>query len=173
VSVLDPHGPYVCEALYPEWAGRTGADADGWMVITDGGRDWCLGFMEARKDMAPRPAYRVRKLGHAENLRELHALDTPSLGMIAGWPTAEQLRDAAIRVLRPLAEGTYGPRRKDVDPEEMERAAAALRVLEAPMAPKPDPERVAEFQALMDEGEALRKEYERISASMRVSSRNP
>jgi hypothetical protein len=129
MSVLDPQGPYVCEALYPEWAGRTGADAEGWVVVTDGGRDWCLGFLEARKDMAPRPAYRVRHIQSGRIPRDLPALDKPSLGMIAGWPTAEQLRDAAVRVLRPLAEGTYGPRRKDVDPEEMERAKAALAAL--------------------------------------------
>mgnify|MGYP001611168706 CR=1 FL=1 len=63
-------------------------------------------------------------------LREWPASDSPGIGMVAGWPTTEQLFRAADRALSQVA-GTFGDR--SATPEEIEAAkdarAAIARVL--------------------------------------------
>lgn len=69
-----------------------------WRKLFEESRDFCLGFLDARKDQAPRNAYRLTR-SDGKVIVELPATEDVSIGMIAGWPTAEQYEFAAQRAL--------------------------------------------------------------------------
>jgi hypothetical protein len=69
-----------------------------WMKIKEGGLQYLQGYLDARKDASPRPAYRlVRSDGKV--MEEVALRQDVSLGMVAGWPTAEQYERAAEKAL--------------------------------------------------------------------------
>lgn len=91
---------YAVEACYPNHAGIGTIDADGWLIVCTGGRERCLGYLEARRDVrGPRPAQRVRHLPTGRICDDLPALDGPAFGMVAGWPTVDQRIGAALSAL--------------------------------------------------------------------------
>ena len=92
--------PYVVEARYPEHAGMGTIDADGWLVVCSGGRERCLGYLEARREVrGPRPEQRVRHTPTGRICDQLPASNAPAYGMIAGWPTVDQRIRAALSAL--------------------------------------------------------------------------
>lgn len=73
-----------------------------WVPITSGARSYCMGFFDARLQLAPRLAMRVARTGlqgERKVLAHAPAKDTVSIGQIAGSPTAEQYEDAAAKAL--------------------------------------------------------------------------
>ena len=70
-----------------------------WMKLFSESRDFCLGYLFRVKDFSPRNAYRlVRSDGKIiesvpENLEV-------SIGQIAGYPTAQQYKNAADKALK-------------------------------------------------------------------------
>lgn len=69
-----------------------------WIDIVRDTRDFCAGFLHARKDYAPRNAYRVRR-SDGKVIAESPASDDVSVGQVAGWPTPEQYEAAAKRAM--------------------------------------------------------------------------
>ncbi|MEB3320122.1 MAG: hypothetical protein VKI63_04195 [Cyanobium sp.] len=73
-----------------------------WVPITTGTRSYCMGFFDARLQLAPRLAMRVVRNGVQDKRKVLAhapAKDTVSIGQIAGFPTAEQYEAAAAKAL--------------------------------------------------------------------------
>ena len=69
-----------------------------WLKIKQGSMQYCQGFLDARKDYAPRNAYRlVRSDGKV--MEETAAREDVDIGQIAGWPTAGQYEAAGNRAL--------------------------------------------------------------------------
>lgn len=69
-----------------------------WNRIKIGSRHYCDGYMDAMRGQAPRSHLRlVRSDGKV--MDEITAYDDVSVGMIAGWPTAEQYERAANTAL--------------------------------------------------------------------------
>lgn len=76
---------------------------DRWIEIIKGEtRDFCLGYLYARKDMAPRNAYRLIR-SDEKILEETPAEKDVSIGMIASWPTAQQYDLAAAEAMKQAA----------------------------------------------------------------------
>jgi hypothetical protein len=73
-----------------------------WRNIVRDTRDFCLGFMHARKDDAPRNAYRLMR-SDGKVMEEIPVADEVAIGQIAGWPTPEQYESAAKRALEQAA----------------------------------------------------------------------
>lgn len=73
-----------------------------WHDIVRDTRDFCLGFLHARKDYAPRNAYRLIR-GDGKVMNELPAADDVEIGQVAGWPTPEQYEGAAQRAIAQAA----------------------------------------------------------------------
>lgn len=69
-----------------------------WIKFRDGSLQYCQGFLDARKDYAPRLAYRLIR-SDGKVLEETPARDDVSIGQVAGWPTAEQYESAAAKAL--------------------------------------------------------------------------
>lgn len=69
-----------------------------WIDIVRDTRDFCAGFLHARKDYAPRNAYRVMR-SDGKVIAESPAFDDVSVGQVAGWPTPEQYEAAAKRAM--------------------------------------------------------------------------
>ena len=69
-----------------------------WLNIVMGSREYCRGYLNARQDFSPRPAYRLMRSDGAI-VDQYPARDDVSVGMIAGFPTAEQYELAAKRAL--------------------------------------------------------------------------
>lgn len=69
-----------------------------WMSLFSETRDFCLGFLEAKKDYAPRNAYRIMRSDGKVAL-DLPAYEDVAIGQIASYPTAEQYESAAKRAL--------------------------------------------------------------------------
>jgi hypothetical protein len=69
-----------------------------WLKILQGSLQYCQGFLDARKDYAPRNAYRLMR-SDGRVMEEVQAREDVDLGMIAGWPTAAQYEAAANRAL--------------------------------------------------------------------------
>lgn len=94
-----PHNPdmstkhsYIVESNY---LGR-------WHKLFEDTRDFCMGYLHARRHEAPRIEYRlVRSDGKV--LQELKPEADVSIGMVAGWPTPEQYEHAAKRALNQAA----------------------------------------------------------------------
>jgi hypothetical protein len=69
-----------------------------WLKILQGSLQYCQGFLDARKDYAPRNAYRlIRSDGRV--MEEVPAREDVNIGQIAGWPSAEQYEVAANNAL--------------------------------------------------------------------------
>jgi hypothetical protein len=69
-----------------------------WMIILTGSLQYCQGFLDARKDYAPRNAYRLMR-SDGRIMEEIRARDDVNIGMVAGWPTAEQYETAAAKAM--------------------------------------------------------------------------
>lgn len=69
-----------------------------WYKILQGSMQYCQGFLDARKDYAPRLAYRLMR-SDGRIMEEVPARDDVNIGQIAGWPTAEQYEHAAHKAL--------------------------------------------------------------------------
>ena len=110
---------FTVEAHYPNDVTRS----DGWLKLDEGTRDYCRGWLEARKDLRPRPAMRIVRDDGAVS-ETLPADDTARVGMVFGYPTGAQLIGAAVRSLRGVvARSGY------VSDDEANQARAALFVL--------------------------------------------
>jgi hypothetical protein len=59
---------------------------------------YCQGFLDARKDHAPRLAYRLMR-SDGRVMEEVAAREDVNIGQIAGWPSAEQYEAAANKAL--------------------------------------------------------------------------
>lgn len=122
---------YAVEACYPEHAGIGTIDADGWLVVCTGGRERCLGYLEARRDVrGPRPAQRVRHLPTGRICDDLPALDGPAYGMVAGWPTVDQRIGAALSALVGLTLDSGWRDHDRPSPELVADVRAAIALLE-------------------------------------------
>jgi len=71
---------------------------DKWLKILQGSLQYCQGFLDARKDYAPRNAYRLMR-SDGRVMEEVPAREDVSIGMVAGWPTAAQYETAANKAL--------------------------------------------------------------------------
>jgi len=71
---------------------------DKWLAIKNDGLQFLLGFMASRSDSSPRNAYRIVR-SDGKIVEELPGRDDVHIGMVAGWPTAEQYERAAERAL--------------------------------------------------------------------------
>lgn len=67
---------------------------DKWLDIVHDTRDFCLGFLHARKDQGPRNAYRLIR-SDGKIIEEIPVEPDVFIGMVAGWPTPEQYEEAA------------------------------------------------------------------------------
>jgi len=70
----------------------------GWSKIIQGSKHYCQGFLDARKDYAPRYAYRIID-PKGKIIEETPAKSDVNIGMIAGFPTAEQYERAGNEAL--------------------------------------------------------------------------
>lgn len=69
-----------------------------WLKILQGSMQYCQGFLDARKDYAPRNAYRLVR-SDGKIMEEVAAREDVNIGQIAGWPTAAQYESAANKAL--------------------------------------------------------------------------
>ena len=69
-----------------------------WLRIVTGSREYCRGYLNARQDLSPRLAYRLMR-SDGLIVDEYAARDDVSVGMVAGFPTAEQYEHAAQKAL--------------------------------------------------------------------------
>lgn len=69
-----------------------------WLKIISGSLQYCQGYLDARKDYAPRLAYQLTR-SDGKIIEALEARDDVSIGQVAGWPTAEQYEIAANKAL--------------------------------------------------------------------------
>ena len=69
-----------------------------WLKIKTASLQYCLGFLDARKDYAPRNAYRLIR-SDGKIIEEFPAVEDVSIGQITGWPTAEQYERAANKAI--------------------------------------------------------------------------
>lgn len=114
---------YVVEAHYPELT-----PSNPWVELAQGSRDWCLGFLDARRATTPRPACRVRRVADDRVIADLPGSSEAAFGILAGGPSPAQLLTAAVRCLRLF----LGPFELPLPPAEEDRAWAeeTLRRLE-------------------------------------------
>ena len=79
--------------------------ADVWRpILADETRDFCLGYLaRVRQEPGPKCAMRVVR-SDGKPIDESGAVDRASLGMVAGWPTAEQYERAAAVALEKARE---------------------------------------------------------------------
>lgn len=70
-----------------------------WIRITNGSLGYCRGFFDARKEGSPRNAYRVIR-SDGKVIDEFKARNDVHIGVVAGWPTAEQYEIAAQTALK-------------------------------------------------------------------------
>jgi hypothetical protein len=71
---------------------------DYWVKAVEGSLQFCRGYMYAKSDYAPRLAHRLVR-SDGKIVEEFSANEDVSIGMIAGWPTAEQYVRAAARAM--------------------------------------------------------------------------
>jgi len=67
-----------------------------WLKILEGSRQYCQGFLDARKDYSPSNAYRLMR-SDGKMIERVLAREDVCIGHVAGWPTAEQFERAADR----------------------------------------------------------------------------
>lgn len=120
-----PIGPYTVEAHYPE----TGlcADRDHWIVLVNDRLEYCRGYLRSHSEtQGPRPALRLVRIKDGRVLESFARCDEQGVGMVAGWPTGEQMLGAARRLL-----GRVRVHRDYVSEGEADVASRALAVLVA------------------------------------------
>ena len=71
---------------------------DRWYKTTEGGLFYLQGYMDAKKHYAPRLHHRLVR-SDGKIIEELPAREDVFIGMIAGWPTAEQYERAGNEAL--------------------------------------------------------------------------
>lgn len=77
---------------------------DKWcQIATSDSKAFCEGVLWAKQDVAPRLAYRVVRKSDDQVVMSIEAYDEVSIGMTAGWPTAEQYERAAENALAKAA----------------------------------------------------------------------
>lgn len=86
---------------------------DKWLDIVYDTRDFCLGFLHARRDQGPRNAYRLIR-SDGKIMEEIPAEPDVFIGMVAGWPTPEQYEEAAQRALDKASKIREQTRRQEV-----------------------------------------------------------
>lgn len=69
-----------------------------WLKILSGSLQYCQGFLDARKDYAPRNAYRLMR-SDGKIVEEIPAREDVNIGQVAGWPTAGQYEAAAAKAI--------------------------------------------------------------------------
>src|SRR5688572_25579774 len=69
-----------------------------WLKILQGSLQYCQGFIDARKDHAPRNAHRLMR-SDGRIMEEVSAREDVDIGQVAGWPTADQYERAASKAL--------------------------------------------------------------------------
>ena len=69
-----------------------------WYRLFENSRDFCMGYLNRSAESSPRLAMRVMR-GDGVLIDQIAMSDSVSIGMVAGWPTAEQYRQAACRAL--------------------------------------------------------------------------
>jgi len=74
---------------------------DHWLsIIQDDSLLYLRGHIDARRDFGgPRRAYRIIRERDGRQMCSIPAIDDVSIGMVCGWPTAEQYEAAAARAL--------------------------------------------------------------------------
>lgn len=70
-----------------------------WVKLRQAPMQYCLGFLDARKDYSPRNAYRITR-SDGKVVSEIKELEDVSIGQVAGWPTAAQYERAAEKDAR-------------------------------------------------------------------------
>ena len=70
----------------------------GWIKMLHGSRQYCQGFLDARKDYSPSSPYRLMR-PDGKVIERVLAREDVSIGQVAGWPTAEQFERAADKAL--------------------------------------------------------------------------
>jgi hypothetical protein len=73
-------------------------DGGHWNTTIRDSKDFCLGFLHATRYQYPRNAMRVVR-SDGKIIAEVPAYEDVSIGMVAGYPTAEQYERAAGRAL--------------------------------------------------------------------------
>jgi len=71
---------------------------DKWTSLFPGNMQYLQGYLDAKKGYSPRLAHRIIR-SDAKVVEEFKAKDEVSIGMVAGWPTAEQYRRAAAKAI--------------------------------------------------------------------------
>ena len=71
-------------------------------IIQNSTRDYCRGYLHARMESAPRPHYRLIRSDEVI-IDDIPEVQDVQIGMIAGWPTAEQYERAAEKALAKAA----------------------------------------------------------------------
>lgn len=70
----------------------------GWHKILPGvSKEWALGYLSCYRHSMPRNA--MRAVSGDKVIDSVDANENVAIGMIAGWPTAEQYRHAAAKAL--------------------------------------------------------------------------
>lgn len=69
-----------------------------WINLFSDTRDFCLGYLSAVRDRAPRNAFRLVR-SDGKTVHDMPAVEDVAIGQVAGWPTPEQYEAAAKRAL--------------------------------------------------------------------------
>lgn len=71
-------------------------EAGKWYSLFEGGLQFLQGYLDAKKIMSPRLAHRIVR-SDGKVIEEVAAREDVSVGMIAGFPTAEQYERAGSK----------------------------------------------------------------------------
>ena len=78
--------------------------AEQWVtILRDRSLHWCHGYLEAKSEFSPRLGHRIVRSDN-KVIDEFPPGEDVNIGMIAGWPTAEQYERAANKA---LAQATF------------------------------------------------------------------
>lgn len=69
-----------------------------WKSFRQGSLHYCHGYLDAMEGQSPRNPLRLQR-SDGKVIREVKAKETVNIGMIAGWPPAEQYERAANEAL--------------------------------------------------------------------------
>ena len=72
--------------------------SDYWTKVVDESLQFCRGYMHAKRDYFPRLAHRLVR-SDGKIIEEFSAHDEVGIGMVAGWPSAEQYERAAAKAM--------------------------------------------------------------------------
>lgn len=73
-----------------------------WLKLFSGGLQFLQGYLDARSESSPRLAHRIMR-SDGKIVEQIEAREDVSVGMVAGFPTAEQYEAAAQRALSKAA----------------------------------------------------------------------